>query len=125
MLALFVEDRQQILPGDLLPAALTRPELLVRGVGGDAIQPAAERRFALEHVDLPGCGPEGVLDDLLGILLIARDPDREPVHAVAVRGDERLGRAGILSAQCLDEGSVAIDARGGRRAAVSLAGALQ
>ncbi len=73
-----------------LPLAVPAAELLVRRVGGDPVHPAAEGRLALEGVDLARGRPERVLHHFLGILLVARDADGQPVDAVAVGGDQLL-----------------------------------
>ena len=92
--------------------ALPRPQLLIRGVGGDPVEPAPERRLALEGVDLPRRRPEGILHDLLRVLLIAGDTDGEPIRAVAVCGDEGLGGAGLLAPQLFHEPRVPISLGG-------------
>src|SRR5262249_45940750 len=116
MLPLLVERREQVLPGHLLALALPGAELLIRRVGGDAIQPASERRLALERLDPPGRRPQGVLNDLLGVLLVSSDADGEPVDSIAIGPHEGLGSAGLLSSQHLHQSRIPIDAqgRGGR-----------
>src|SRR5437660_3094258 len=89
---LSLSAEKQIVPRHLVPPAAPCPSLLVRGVDGDAVQPGTQRRIPSERVDLPGGCPERVLDDFLGVLLAARDPDRQPVQAVGISCDQDLGR---------------------------------
>src|SRR3989338_8518987 len=79
-------DRRQADPGRL---RLARAQLLVRRVGGDPVEPAPEGGLLLERLDLADRGPQRILGRLLGILLGAGDPEREPVDAVAVGLHER------------------------------------
>ena len=68
-----------------------------RGVRGDPIDPGAERRPALEAADLAEQGQEDVLDDFLGVGLVAGDAVGETVHP----GSEALHQAlerGLLPA---------------------------
>src|SRR5438034_3386813 len=55
-------SRQHVVEGDLVGLRLPRAELLVGRVRRDAVEPAAERRLALERVDLARRRPERVLD---------------------------------------------------------------
>src|SRR5262245_13573095 len=105
---LVVEPGRERIPRDLALLALSSTELLVRGIGSDAIEPTAECRLALERVDLSRRRPERVLHDLLRVLLVARDPDGEPVHLVSIRGDERLGCVDIMTPKRLHEPRVPI-----------------
>src|SRR5215510_11658363 len=112
MTPLVIESWTEIGPRHLVAPALPPAKLLVRGVGGDAIDPAAERGLALEHADLPRRRPEGVLHHFLGILLVTGDPDRQPVDAIAVGVEQELGRGRIAATQRLHEGCVPVDAHG-------------
>src|SRR6266446_5707204 len=86
--SLLVERGKELLPRELALPALARAQLLVRSVRGDPVEPAPERRGALEHVDLLDGGPERVLRDLLGVFAQARDLNRKPVDPLTVRVDE-------------------------------------
>src|SRR5213593_650013 len=79
-----VERRQHIFDRDLVRLRSTRPKLLIRGVGGDAVEPAPEGGLPFEGRDLAGGRPEGVLGRLLRVFVRPRDTEREPVHAIAV-----------------------------------------
>src|SRR5437660_1208737 len=103
VLTQLVEPGRDRVHGDLVALALPAPQLLIGRVGGDAVDPAAEGRLPLEGVDLPGRGPERVLHHFLGVLLVAGDADGQPVDAVAVGRDQRLGSARVLPAQTLDQ----------------------
>src|SRR5919108_569701 len=65
-------------------------DLLVGRVADDAVDPGAERRVALERVDLADHVPEGILDGLLRIPLVARDSYSQAMGSAAIRGDKRL-----------------------------------
>src|SRR5262249_56735620 len=88
---------------DLARLAAARAELLIRGVRGDTIEPAAERRLALERRDFPRGGPQRVLGRLLGVLVAPGDAQREPVHPVAKALDQVIGGVGLLTTQRFDE----------------------
>src|SRR5262245_9320557 len=105
---LVVEPGRERIPGHLALLALSSAELLVRRIGGDAIEPTAECRLALEGVDLPRRRPERVLYDLFRILLVAGDPDGESVHLVSVGSDQRLGCVDIMTPERLHEPRVPI-----------------
>src|SRR5919204_3843171 len=109
-----VERGQYVVERDLARLAATRTQLLVRGVRGDAIEPATERRLAFERADLARGGPQRVLGRLLRVLIAAGDAQGEPVHAVAEALDELLGRVGILAPKRLDETRVGVGAGAGR-----------
>jgi hypothetical protein len=94
---------------DLARLRLAGPDLHVRGVRGDAIQPAAERRLTLERVDLARRRPERVLRRLLRILVRPRDTHREPVDPVAERLHEELGGLRVVAPERLDERRVGVD----------------
>ena len=66
------KDGSSVLHRDLVRLALARAQLLIGGVGGDAVEPAAEGGLALEGVDLPRRRPERVLRRLLGVLVRSR-----------------------------------------------------
>src|SRR5437879_1400167 len=112
--AVAVEGGQDVVERDLARLAASRAQLLVGGVGGDAVQPAAEGRLALEGADLARGRPEGVLSGLLGVFLHTGDPLPEPVHAVTEPLDEPLGGLRVLAAQRLDEVGVDVGAGAGR-----------
>src|SRR5262245_535502 len=60
-----------------LAAETAATGLVVRKIGGDAVEPWQQRQRAVE---LPGVGVqaiEGILQDLLGGLGVARDPQRK------------------------------------------------
>src|SRR5262245_63722836 len=105
---LVVEPGRERIPRHLALLTLSSAKLLVRRVGSDAIQPAAECRLALEGVDLPRRRPERVLHDLLRVLLVAGDPDGESVHLVSVGSDQRLGSVGVMTPERLHEPRVPI-----------------
>src|SRR3989454_9834291 len=73
VLAVPVERRQHVLERDLVGLRFPRSELLIGRVRGDAVEPAAERRLALDRVDLARRRPERVLRDLFGVLVRPRD----------------------------------------------------
>src|SRR5258706_14722532 len=73
VLAELVEARGERVPGDLVALPVPAAQLLVRRVGGDAVDPAPEGGLTLEGVDIAGDRPEGVLHHFLRVLLVAGD----------------------------------------------------
>src|SRR2546425_3630122 len=108
MLAALVERRQHLIERDFATSTWPVAKLLVGGIGDDPVEPGAEGRFTPERVDLPDHGPEGVLHDLLGIRVVARDADRQTIDAVAVHGHQRLGGPRLVPAQPLHQVCISI-----------------
>ena len=88
-----VEYREHVVERDLHALALSAPEFMIGAVGDDAVEPGSEGRLAPERVDLADHGQERILDDLFGVLGVARDPDGQTIGPVLVRRDETLGGA--------------------------------
>src|SRR5262249_60334372 len=86
-------------------------QLLVRGVGGDAGEPAAEDRLDVERANLARRRRERVLCRLLCVPVGAGDAPRESVHAVAEALDQLLGGIRTVAAERLDELGVDVGAR--------------
>src|SRR5437899_2157094 len=95
---------------DVALTASPPANLLIGGVGHDAIEPRPERGLAAKAVDLVHDRQQRVLHHFLGVLRRARDADGQAVGAGAVDLKETLGGARILAAQRLDELTVAIHA---------------
>src|SRR3989441_6892790 len=88
VLAVLVEQREGLVERDVAASVSPAAELLVGGVGDDAVEPGAEGRLTPERVDLPDHGPERVLHDFLGVLRGSCDADRQAIRAIAVRRSE-------------------------------------
>ena len=115
--AVVVERRQHVVEGDLGRLLPARAQLLVGRVGGDPVDPRAERRLALEHADLAGGRPQRVLGGLLGVLAGAGDPHGQAVDAIAEALDQPLGGLGLLGPQRRHQIGVDVDPRSRRHAA--------
>src|SRR2546428_4738120 len=108
MLAALVERRQHLIERDFATSTWPVAKLLVGGIGDDPVEPGAEGRFTPERVDLPDHGPEGVLHDLLGIRVVARDADRQTIDAGAIPRHQRLGGPRLVPAQPLYQVCISI-----------------
>src|SRR5438094_5882470 len=108
MPAVLVERRQHLIERDFATSTLQVAKLLVGGIGDDPVEPGAEGRFTPERVDLPDHGPEGVLHDLLGIRVVARDADRQTIDAVAIHGHQGLGGPGLVPARPVHQVCISI-----------------
>src|SRR3989454_1598740 len=111
MMAILVEVGKDFVERDLVASVCAAAALLVRGVRRDSVDPRTERRLPPECVDLSDHVPERVLDGFFGIFLVARDPDRQAIRAVAERGDETLGGGRLALTQCFDEPPVTVGCR--------------
>ena len=109
--ALAVEHGQHVVHRDLVGLLPARPQLLIRRVGGDPIDPRAERRLALEHVDLARGRPQRVLGRLFRVLVGPGDPHGQPIDPVTEAIDELLGGAGLFAPERLDQAGVHIHPR--------------
>jgi hypothetical protein len=96
------EGRQVVLEMDLELGPLA-PPLDQGGVGGDPVQPGAERRAALERADLAKEAHEDVLHDLFRIPLAPGDPESQPVEAGRMALHQRLQRRHVPAAETLDQ----------------------
>src|SRR5215467_9040715 len=99
MAPILIERRQSFVERDMDEGSGTSADLFVSGIAGDPVDPGSERRVTPERVDLPHDAPEGILDGILGILSVARDPRGEAIRAVAVCGDEPLGGGRLTQTQ--------------------------
>ena len=84
--------------------------ILVGRVHHDPVEPRAERRVTAEGVDLPHHGPERVLDDVLGVLVITGDPAGEAKGTPPVPRHQLIGRRRISAAERVQQIVVAVDA---------------
>ena len=105
---MLVERGQNLLQPNLNRCLWTAADLPVGCIAHDAIEPGSEGGFPSERVDLPHHAHERVLDDFLGILRVARDPDSQAIRAFAVSRDEPVGRRRLAQPQCIDELLVAV-----------------
>src|SRR6185503_13048354 len=103
-----VEYREHVVQGDLPASVLAVAELAVRAVGDDSVEPGSKGRLAPERVDLLDHRQERILDDLLGVLGIGRDPDGQAIRPVLIGCDETLGGARLAVAQGFHEPLVTI-----------------
>jgi hypothetical protein len=69
--------------------ASSRPDEVDRAVDRDAVEPGTEVRAGLEPADLPIRAQKRLLDDVLGVVLVARHPVGEPEDGAAVSLDQR------------------------------------
>src|SRR5262249_205978 len=68
-------------------------------VGGDPVQPGAQRRPLLVLAEPPPGGQQGLLQDVLGVLDRAEDPVAVQLKLGAVRGGELAERAVVPAAR--------------------------
>src|SRR5205807_38583 len=97
MAPILVERGQNFVERDIDECLWTSANLFVGAVADDPVDPGSEGRVTPERIDLPHHAPERILDGLLGILLVTRDPYR-PCAVVSVR---RLLSIGKLRAQTI------------------------
>src|SRR5438552_10882395 len=82
---------------------------LVEGhVGGDAVDPARQRRPPLEAYALAHHLQEDVLDDLLGVGGVARDAVGQAVHAARIPAHQGFERTGVAASGVLQQMLVAL-----------------
>src|SRR5262245_26377665 len=97
-MAICPEGRQEVVEGRLELRALASA-LVQRRVGGDSVNPAPERRSPFERC-APARQPEqDVLQDLLGVGLIARDTERHSVDRRTVTLRHRLQGSRLAATQ--------------------------
>src|SRR6266508_2724804 len=108
-MAVRLERGQEIFEGRLELQALAAA-LVERRVGGDAVDPAPQGGPPFERSALAGQREKHVLQNLLGVGLIPRDAERQPVDLRAVALRERLEGSHLAAAQRGEE----IEIRGGR-----------
>src|SRR5437867_237107 len=108
-MAVRLEGRQELLEGrlDLLAPATA---LVQRRVRGDAVHPAPKGGSPFERCALARQREKHVLQNLLGVGLIPRDAERQPVDHRAIALRERLEGTQLAAAQRGEE----IEIRGGR-----------
>ena len=92
----------KVLGRDLRMPAL-RAQAHQRCVGRHAIYPAGKLGVALEGVELAPDRQERVLQDLLGLGLVAHEPVCQPEHLVLIAFQQRLERGEVLLARARDQ----------------------
>src|SRR2546425_8492699 len=97
--AAVIEVRQHFVQRHFGATVRAATDLLIGGVGDDAVEPGPEGRLASERVDLADHRPDGVLNDFLGVLLAQRDPGRQTIRTVTVRRDQMLHGGWLTAAE--------------------------
>src|SRR5690242_21006771 len=92
MTAIVIERRQNFVERDIAECPWTSADLLIGGVADDAVDPGSEGRVTPERIDLPHRVPKRILDSFLGVLLVARNPCRQPISSIAIRSEKSLSR---------------------------------
>src|SRR5438132_10644244 len=113
MAPILVERGQNFVERDIDECLWTSANLFVGAVADDPVDPGSEGRVTPERIDLPHHAPERILDGLLGILLVARDSDRQAIRATAVRLNEPVGGGRFVQTQGFDEPPVTVSSRRG------------
>ena len=111
MAAILIERRQNFVERDIAECPWTSADLLVGGVADDPVDPGSEGRVAPERIDLPHHAPKRILDSFLRVLLVARNPCRQPISSIAIRGDKSLDRRGLPLAEGCQKVLVRIESR--------------
>src|SRR5262245_41717314 len=96
MRPILMERRQNFVEWDIDEGSWVSAHLLVGGVADDTVDPGFEGSVTPERVDLPRHAPERILNDLLGILLRAGNPDGQAIGPIAIRGDKSLCRSRLM-----------------------------
>ena len=81
--------------GEKLPALAVAREVVEREIGRDGFQPAAGRRAGAEMVEVFVGLEEDLLRDVLGLRVVAGQPDGGGKHHVLVFAHERLKGVGV------------------------------
>src|SRR5262249_29192219 len=87
MAPILVERRQSFVERQIHEGSWASADLVVSGIADDPIEPGSEGRVTPERINLADDAQEGVLDGVLGIVLVAR----EDAH----RGTPRPGRGAV------------------------------
>ena len=86
-----------------LGAALAPSQLVECGVGGDPVHPGAERRSAVESVEVAHDADHGLLRRVVGVTAAARDPSTDRMNTVVVPPEQLVHRGRVASPGRCDE----------------------
>ena len=84
-------------------AASTSAHLVDAGVGGDPVDPCAERAAPVESAEGSQRGDERVLGGIESIGIVAEHSPAQRVHTVVVRGDQDLESVAVARARRVEK----------------------
>src|SRR5581483_9120047 len=88
--------------------ALSRPQMIERAVGANAVQPCPKRRPAVELADLLPGFQKRFLNDVLGVDLVSRHTKSQPVDSTAIALHKQSESVAISAASPADGDFVAL-----------------
>jgi hypothetical protein len=84
-------------------ATFAPTELVEAGVGGDAVQPGAERSVTIEASEAPHGSKERILGGIGRVLFVVQDPAAHSVDTVVVPAEEHLECSTVAALSRSDE----------------------
>src|SRR6266403_1080551 len=106
--AVRIEQRQDVIQRELSPAFLPAAEFVVGSVRHDAVEPGPEGRLAAEGIDLSDHGAQGVLHDLLRVLIVPRDAAGQAIRTLTIPRDETLRRHRLAKPERFQKVEIAV-----------------